>query len=73
VSRSRPTKLEKYQERRVQIAHETMEWARKELEAAERRAKTPDDPDVILKRQQLADAQKYFQEAYDNRPGYARR
>jgi hypothetical protein len=72
MSRSRPTRLEKHQMHILNLAGQGVERARKALEA-ELAAKTPDDPDVILKRQQLADAQKYFQEAYDNRPGYARR
>ena len=67
MSRSRPTKLEKYQDRRVNIAHEVMEYARKALEAAELAAKTPDDPDVLLKRHHLAEARKLWQEALDDR------
>ena len=35
MSRSRPTKLEKYRERKVIIAHEVVEYTRKRLEAAE--------------------------------------
>lgn len=66
MSRSRPTKLEKYLERRVQITFEGMEYTRKKLETAERGAKTPDDPDVLRERHNLAEARKRWQDAVDD-------
>jgi hypothetical protein len=69
MSRSRPTNLEKFLEHKVNNAYGWMEGARKELEAAERAAKTPDDPDVVSKRHHLAEFRKLWQEAIDERNG----
>jgi hypothetical protein len=69
MSRSRPTKLEKYRERKVIIAHEVVEHTRRRLEGAELAAKTPDEPDVIRERHNLAEARKLLQEAIAERNG----
>jgi hypothetical protein len=67
MSRSRPTKAEKWRDRRVNIAHEMVGFAQKRLEAAELAAKTPDDADVIRERHNLAEARRLLQEAMDDR------
>jgi hypothetical protein len=69
MSRSRPTKLEKYLDHKINIAVAGVEFARKRLEAAELAANTPDDPDVIRERHNLAEAQKLLREAFDERNG----
>ncbi len=67
MSRSRPTKLEKYRDRKVNIAHQVLLQAREALAAAELAAKTPDDPDVVVKRKLEEEANKYLQEAFQER------
>jgi hypothetical protein len=69
MSRSRPTKSEKNKVDRINLAGQRVERAEKALQAAE----LAGDPDVALKRDDLVEARKRFQEAYDDRPGYARR
>lgn len=69
MSRSRPTKLEKYLDRKIAIAHEVVGFTRKRLEAAELAAKSPDDPDVIRERHNLAEAEKLLQAAFEERNG----
>ena len=68
MSRSRPTKLEKYRERKVAIAHGMLVRAEAELKTAEA-AKTPDDPAVLKAREHLAEVRKLWQQAIDERKG----
>jgi hypothetical protein len=69
MSRSRPTKLEKYREHKVAIAHEMLMHAQAKLKAAELAAKTPDDPEVLKAREYLGEVRKLWQEAIDERNG----